>query len=541
MIDSFSVFWDKVGCRKRYWIPVLFFTISSFGFSIFNRTISIDDLASELYNGSSHTMIGGGRWGAELITKLVAIPRISPASDRLLATFFLVLAGILLASLLYSICRDYQDGENVEKYTVLSCCLITYPIIGEIWEYTGANYMSTGGMLLSIVVCYYLLGRKNARLIDVLLTGFVMSIPMSSYESGAAFYVTLVCAVLFYKYCIWGDRSRRIKYWKKAVFLALPVFVALGFRWLIGAILRWALNVPKRVVGGAAVIWGKDTIPNILRKFMFGTILNYGVNGLVYLPITIFLIAVFFLIGYIIYISISQKSIMVAVGGLLLILSVFLLGLIQGDYMAYRTAIPLSALTSFSFFCLAELFEERRRKLQRIVIVLVMYLVWIQSAFLNSELSLNNQRSENEMRIMNSIAQRILTVDTKKPVVFVGEYNMSEYFRVAKKDYTGKLSGKMYQRALEMFKKRYGDYYYTFFHLTEFPDSNINSAINWSINVDGMMEKYFSYLGYDIHVKDRSSDPEAVIRAQKIVEEQQMHSYDVMETDGFIIATLQLN
>ena len=142
---------------------------------------------------------------------------------------------------------------------------------------------------------------------------------------------------------------------------------------------------------------------------------------------------------------------------------------------------------------------------------------------------------------MNSIAQRILTVDTKKPVVFVGEYNMSEYFRVAKKDYTGKLSGKMYQRALEMFKKRYGDYYYTFFHLTEFPDSNINSAINWSINVDGMMEKYFSYLGYDIHVKDRSSDPEAVIRAQKIVEEQQMHSYDVMETDDIIIATLQLD
>ena len=56
-----------------------------------------------------------------------------------------------------------------------------------------------------------------------------------------------------------------------------------------------------------------------------------------------------------------------------------------------------------------------------------------------------------------------------------------------------------------------------------------------------MMERYLSYLGYDIHVKDRSSDPEAVIRAQKIVEEQQMHSYDVMETDGFIIATLQLN
>ena len=208
--------------------------------------------------------------------------------------------------------------------------------------------------------------------------------------------------------------------------------------------------------------------------------------------------------------------------------------------MQYRTAISLSAFVSYSMFCLIECFERHRKVIKVIAIGLVIYLIWVQSEYLNSELALNTQRSENEMRFMSGIAQNILKTDTEKPVIFVGEYDIGDYFREAKTDYSDSVRGQLYQRAIQALKNRYGDYYYTYFHITEFPDSNVNSVINYSLAVDGMMEKYLSYLGYDIQVIDRMSNPNIFSCAKEIVDSKQMYPYDVTETDDFIIATLKL-
>lgn len=539
MIESFKRFWDEVGNNKRYWIPVVFFTISTYGFSVFSRTISIDDLASDYYIGSNHAMIGAGRWGMNVWHKLAAIPIESPASDRLLATTFLVVAGILLASLFFYIQHDQK--QSVEKYTILTCCLITYPIIGEIWEYTGANYISTGGMLLSVISCYYLLTRKTMRAKHLLFAGVSMTLPMSSYESGVAFYITLVCAVLFYRYCIRCEKKQWSNYWKNAALFAVPLVFALCFRLLIGNFLRWLLHVPKMISGEAVIIWGIDTVSNILRKLFVETLLNYGINGFVYLPITVFALSAFFLTLYIMCLAITKRNVMVIIGGLLLVLSVFSLSAVQGSLMFYRTAIAISIFASFSMYCFMELFENKKKIGKRVVSILLLYAIWIQSAFLNSELGLNNQRSENEMRVMSTVAHQILTVGTEKPVVFVGHYDMGDYIERTKTSYDGSAAGRLYDRSIERLRNAYGDYYPFFTHWTEFPTTNINSVINWAMVLTGMMERYLGYLGYDIQVIDMGVDKEIVLKAREIVKNTQMQSYDIMETDDYIIATLQLD
>lgn len=541
MIETVSLFWDKIGKRKQYWIPVLFFTISTYGFSVFSRTISIDDLASDYYIGNSHAMIGSGRWGMDLWPKLAGIPVLSPASDRLLATVFLLTAGILFAAMFFYIQPDRHGILHLGKYTILTCCLITYPILGEIWEYTGANYISTGEMLISIVTCYYLLSRRTIRAKELLLAGIMMTLPMSSYESGVAFYITLVCATLFYRFCMWNEKKRGIDYWKEAVLFAIPLFFALGIRWLIGVILRKILCVESITIGATAIIWGTAPFADVLRKLILDTFLNYFLNSLVYLPLTVFLLAGIFLICYSVFLTIKKRNIIAGIGGLLLIMSVFILPVVQGSFMRYRTAIPLSAFVSFSFFVVMELSEDKGRLVKSFVSILAIYVMWIQSAYLNSELSLNNQRSENEIRLMSSLAQQILEVDEEKPVIFVGDYNLGEYFRNAKKPYVGTFYGDLYQRAINRVKDRYGYYYYTFFHLTEFPDSNVNSVINWAMGFPGMMQSYLEYLGYDIHVIDRGTDPEAVTQAEVLAANKHMHSYEVMEMEDFLLVTLQLN
>ena len=209
--------------------------------------------------------------------------------------------------------------------------------------------------------------------------------------------------------------------------------------------------------------------------------------------------------------------------------------------MQYRTAIPLSMLVSFSLFLLMESVAEQGTLIKRaLASSLAFYLIWVQSAYLNSELALNNQRSENEMRTMSIVAQKILSTGAEKPVVFIGEYDMGDYFRQAKKDYEDSITGHVYQEVIDAFKNRYGDYYYTFFHLTEFPDSNVNSMINYSVAVEGMMEKYLAYLGYDIQVVDIRTDRDRIEEAAEIVRKTGMHSYSIMEMDDYIIATLQV-
>ena len=140
---------------------------------------------------------------------------------------------------------------------------------------------------------------------------------------------------------------------------------------------------------------------------------------------------------------------------------------------------------------------------------------------------------------MSVVAQKILSIDSEKPVIFVGEYDTGEYFKQAKKEYVDSVVGDLYQIIIDAFKNRFGDYYYTFFHLTEFPDSNVNSVINYSLAVNGMMENYLAYLGYDIDVIDRNSELELVEEAKDIAQKTGMRSYEVQE-ENYIIATLQL-
>jgi hypothetical protein len=54
------------------------------------------------------------------------------------------------------------------------------------------------------------------------------------------------------------------------------------------------------------------------------------------------------------------------------------------------------------------------------------------------------------------------------------------------------------------------------------------------------MEKYLSYLGYDIHVIDRSSDPETVREANEIAHNTGMKSFEVLETEDYMIAAIQM-
>lgn len=88
-------------------------------------------------------MLAAGRFGMKLLAAALGYGYSTPvyqSSANFLAASFLVLAALQFCMLFR---RIWKDKISMFGYGVFSCLLISYPLINEIWEYTGANVCVT--------------------------------------------------------------------------------------------------------------------------------------------------------------------------------------------------------------------------------------------------------------------------------------------------------------------------------------------------------------------------------------------------------------
>ena len=76
MSSNIKEFHEKISSRKEYWIPLLFYTFAAYGFSMLNRTVGADDLATPLYVNDT-VWLRELRWGAVLWKKLFLRAKLS--------------------------------------------------------------------------------------------------------------------------------------------------------------------------------------------------------------------------------------------------------------------------------------------------------------------------------------------------------------------------------------------------------------------------------------------------------------------------------
>ena len=152
MHSTIKEYLEKIASRKAYWIPLLFYTFGAYGFSMLNRTVGADDLATSLYVDGT-VWLSELRWGAVLWKKLFSFGDCVPYLDKFLSVCFLMLAGTAFACLLYT-----MNGrkDRVWLYTVAACSFITYPIICEIWEFTcGGTLIVPGDFFCTFAIFFH--------------------------------------------------------------------------------------------------------------------------------------------------------------------------------------------------------------------------------------------------------------------------------------------------------------------------------------------------------------------------------------------------
>ena len=98
MSSNIKEFHEKISSRKEYWIPLLFYTFAAYGFSMLNRTVGADDLATPLYVNDT-VWLRELRWGAVLWKKLFSFGDCVPYLDKFLNVRVIVSYGLLFLTL----------------------------------------------------------------------------------------------------------------------------------------------------------------------------------------------------------------------------------------------------------------------------------------------------------------------------------------------------------------------------------------------------------------------------------------------------------
>ena len=77
-----------VAFRKIFYIPLILMTTLSYGFTLFNRTMFIDDMAQSLYYGDENLKLRSLRWGQFLINRIFSNIEFSPFINKFFGVFF---------------------------------------------------------------------------------------------------------------------------------------------------------------------------------------------------------------------------------------------------------------------------------------------------------------------------------------------------------------------------------------------------------------------------------------------------------------------
>lgn len=513
--------------KKAYYIPLLLSLLISYTFSVMNRTVSVDDAAQRLYYANDGFKIRGLRWGQFLINRLFSTIDYTPFINRFFGVIFLFAAAVLLSALFSCLSRT---EDHVWKYSLFSVIFVSYPLINEIWEYHESLTVPFCFVIIAFALLYQLINGKNG-IKDILLIGAILSVVMSGYESLIFTYVTVVFAIL-----LLNNREKNDRSWIKEGFnYALPLFVALILKYLVGYVILFAAGLKFRQDGMNSINWISMGFSYSLKQLIFNA-WYYGIRSLSYLPIAEFDIAI--LIYFVLYISLCRKNRREILIGLILFLSVFMLPVIQGAHYGYRMAQSVQFFVALVVFLLLDMtYDQKIRDLNvRYVLIPLLLLVGLrQSICLHELLALNNQRSENEAAIVRILGQKLYSeCDLSKKVIFVGDYHLGDFIdskiTVNKDSFAGKIE--TYLRSEFGYDSEKYD--------IDIVSTDVNSFLTWSVDAfegQKMMKEYFSYFGFNIDVLDSVSERE-LSGYLKVAQDHDMKPLEIREFDRYILVYL---
>ena len=533
--ESVNAFYNTVLIKKEFYLPIIFFSILSYGYSLFSRTVSADDLARSYYI-EGNKMIASFRWGHSLSSYLFSSPSYPYQNLELtIAVFMLVFTSIVISYIFFYITNDC----NKTHYAIICSFFITYPLLNEIIGAAGLSVLFSFDLLLIVLGLLIIINNDSDKSIKkLIIAGIIISPAMAGYESVIFVYVTLVFIILYLKEI--NGKQYQKGWFFDGLSYVLPLVVALLLRYIVGFSLIKLYGLEYQNVGSASIDWFTNSFKESILQILYNG-WYYVIRGFSYFPIGEFVISMIIFLVITIKERINGKKNILPIA-FFLIMSLFFLSFLQAKFIRYLHNQTIQVFVPFvAYLLLTEISDKKifNINIKAVITVLLFYVSFRQSVYLHQLLALNNQRSDNEMAVFREIGYKIYSeFDKDKTVIFCGEYQLGDYIEDQITVKEGSIAEKVEDWFREITGKEEGRLY------QEFVSTNVNSYYNTqkdAFSGQVMIKYYMSYLGYDINVVDNLTDEEEEYLKhgyEEIAKKENMKPYEIKDMGDYLLVYL---
>lgn len=440
--------------QKIFVAATLLTALCCYGFAITHYAIGIDDTMVDLYVKDGFEVIAG-RWTNYLLNKVFYYGEFSPFMLEVVGVMLLLLTAVLFCVLLR---RIVGEKVGIAAYTLFICSFISYPFISELYIYYYHSGEDIGYCLtaLALILFYDALetdkrSKKGIRLVASML---LLCAAVGCYESFIILYLYGVILILFLRGMFGKEKLLTVCVFRRLVIAAILVLGCIVLRTAV----LWFLNQLPSLQGGLEELGGTRTVSAGLKLFEKASWLSeifmlikrywlcYFVNGAVYFPVTVHVIAITVLTAVSLALSFKRKN------GWYFLLSAGLVALpalltfVQMQPPLYRTCQYLPLLVGTAVFILyVKIAESRWKKYGSLIFVVCsIVLIYNQSFEMNKSFYTEYRKYEHQRDLMIGVAQDIIRqYGRNTPVIITGDYDIPQEFI---KDYYADFSSKEFRR-----------------------------------------------------------------------------------------------
>lgn len=394
-------------------------TILSYGFTITNFSVGVDDTAFDRYfrNGE---LLSQGRFGAVTLDKIFNMFDFAPFWMDTIATLLLFCSALLWCTLFMEISK--KKISNC-AYIIFTTVFISYPIINEIFIYMMASVPIGLGYLLTIlalILTYEYIFNKEKK-VNIIVAIGMMTFTISLNEAFAPVFLCGIFMILILRTLLNKESEINIVKAIKIIFkFTLVLAIAIVLESIISNLIIYILQLQKSQNAATEIYWFKDgSIINKIILLIKTIVANYILAAITNKSILIFVIACISCVIIAIYLSIKNKSIVLLLLFLALGISNVSLSIVQGYVSPYRTCLTFSIFIAFIFMVL--FINLKNKKYNYLLLMVIGVIVIIQSKELSQAFYNDYKRYEQDKQIAIQTASIInYECDNEKPVVFIG-------------------------------------------------------------------------------------------------------------------------
>lgn len=400
--------------NKIFVITIILVTILSFGFTVTNSSVGMDDTAFDRYY-SGKEMLAIGRWGAYVVYQILNITEFIPFWLDFIAASVIMLTAVIWCIFLK---KNVNDKLSNGAYIIFASVFISFPIINEIFIFENCNIaVMLGTFLASVGIMLFYENYNNIHKKGIyILSGLVLTIAMSMYEACVQTMLISIggTAILM----IYTNKDKKIKDIFKYIICALGI---LGAAVVLDEIIVKLINFAGVKPSDAAekeISWGKYGIIESFQIIVINII--DAIKNAKYFPVLIF--DIFSGVGLAISIlqSDKKKNWMILVIFIAMFLSNFAISILQLDSVMYRTCaswglfVAIIVMMTYKFL--------REYKVTKILAIIAISILILQQTKTMNQLFYNDYvRYQKDLHIAYELIYDLeKDYDTSKPLVIMG-------------------------------------------------------------------------------------------------------------------------